>query len=383
LVLALSVAILPRAADGEWAWVTGLGITSSYDSNVQRAPDGESDFVFEIGPSVGMKYGGTSVNLTGRYNVSANLYARHQSLNQISQNATLDADLSHAMKFMLPRESTIHFKETFYNAPYLPGFESSATSTSDVTTGGVQTPRNTTTRNTFEVNESTPLTQLTQLQLSYVNTYTWYQDPTLIDGFSNEIAMGLSTDLSRIDTLSGTGSYERFDAYGGPVTHIYSLTVEETHEFSPVTKGTGDVGVGYAVLPELTHPQSSFIGGLSGSTRLTKTIRLDGHIGRNFSTSSGIGNAPLISDVGTISIEDRFTTFLTGIVSVNAARNFSLPGLFRIDTHTYETAANLRYRFTTWLECNLRYLYSHQEDFGDAPYKFNRTVVGLNFQAQW
>jgi len=363
--------------------MTGLSVGTGYDSNVQLTQNGESDYVFEVGPSMEMKYRGASVELTGDYNISASTYAMHRDLNQISQNLILDADISNAMTFILPKESAIHVRETFYNAPYLPGFQPSASSTTDVTTGGVRTPRNTTTRNVFQIDESTPLTQLTKVGVSFINSFTWYQDPTLTDDVSHEVRIGLSTDLNRIDTLSEGVSYQRYEPYGGPITNIYHLGIRNEHKFSPITTGAVDVGYGWVVLPAPTKPESSFVGGFSGSTELTKTLSLSGRIEHGFSTSSGVGNTALLSDLGNLYIEERFTGFLTGRLSLNAARNYSLPGHNGVDIRTWETAADLGYKLTSWLGTNLRYSYSRQADIGDFPYRFDRSVIGLNLQAGW
>jgi len=377
------VAGFPGVAHGEWQWMTGLSVGTGYDSNVQLTQNGESDYVFEVGPSMEMKYRGASVELTGDYNISASTYAMHRDLNQISQNLILDADISNAMTFILPKESAIHVRETFYNAPYLPGFQPSASSTTDVTTGGVRTPRNTTTRNVFQIDESTPLTQLTKVGVSFINSFTWYQDPTLTDDVSHEVRIGLSTDLNRIDTLSEGVSYQRYEPYGGPITNIYHLGIRNEHKFSPITTGAVDVGYGWVVLPAPTKPESSFVGGFSGSTELTKTLSLSGRIEHGFSTSSGVGNTALLSDLGNLYIEERFTGFLTGRLSLNAARNYSLPGHNGVDIRTWETAADLGYKLTSWLGTNLRYSYSRQADIGDFPYRFDRSVIGLNLQAGW
>lgn len=377
------MAVLPDVAEGDWEWMTVLDVGARYDSNVQLVANGESDTVYRVGPNVGMKYQGTSVDMKGNYNIYADIYTRHQNLNQITQNLMLDAEIGRMMTFILPKTSTLELRESFYNAPYLPGFQSSSVTSSNGTTGGVSTPRNTTTRNVFEVDESTPLTQLSQFKVAYVNSYTWYQDPTLIDGATNEISIGLSTDWSRIDTISETGSYQRYDPFGGPITHIYSLSVEEKHDFSPVTKGTVDLGIGWVVFPALNQTQDSFIGGLSGSSRLTETLELRGGVGRNFSTNSGIGNTTLISDFGNAAVDDRLTSFLTASLSLNAARNYSLKGLTKVDIRTWESAADLRYQFTTWLQGALGYSYLRQDTFGGDQFSFNRSVVALSFQMKW
>jgi hypothetical protein len=324
-----------------------------------------------------MKYQGASMKLKGDYNVYADIYTRHRDLNQITQNLELDADIS------LPKASALLVRESFYNAPYLPGFQPSTVASSNGTTGGISTPRNTTTRNVLEINESTPLTQLSRLELAYVNSYTWYQDPTLLDGATNEIRMGLSTDWTRTDILSGTGTYQRYDPFGGPITHIYVLSAEEAHDFSPVTRGKIDLGIGWVVFPALEETQDSFIGGFSGSTKLTETLDVSANVGRSFSTDSGIGNTTLISDFVNAAIEDRLTTYLTGSLSFNAARNSSLKGLSKVDIRSQQATADLRYHFTTWLQADLGYSYLRQKDFEADLYSFIRNVVSLNFQAQW
>lgn len=360
-----------------------MGVTARYDSNVEMTSHGESDTVYVIGPRGGMEYSGTQVDMKAGYNISANIYTRHRNFNRISQSLTLVGDISRAMNFMLPRESTLNVSDTLYSAPFFPDFETLVVPSPDVTTGGVRTPRNSSVRNVFGISESTPLTHLTKIQIGYKNAYTSYQEPTLVGSVTNGVTIGLSTVWSRIDTLSGSGSYQRFNPYGGPITHTYSLGVGETHIFSPVTTGTVNLGVGSAALPGLKKPRYIFIGGLSGSTQLTEALTLNAEIARGFSTSSGITNRVLIQDSATVSLKEHFTNYLSGRASLNASRNYSITGLGHIDIRSQRTAIGLQYQLTQWLQSSLDYSFFRQEAFEDDPYNLNRSVISLHLQAQW
>ncbi len=385
--MVLSLAVIPGTAHGRWQWSSELGLTARYDSNVELTPKGHSDMVYVIGPQVGMKYESADVEITGSYNLSAELFATHHNLNQASQNLTVETDVSRMMASILPNESTLRFTEVMYNVPILPNFQSLVTPSADVTTGGVSTPRTKTFRNFFEIMESSPLSALTRIQFSYQNMYTQYQDPALVDSQTNGVTIDLSHDLSRTDTLTAGSSYSRFNPYGGAISHLYALTVGDQHSFSPVFTGSASLGVGAAVLPDLNQPQYTAYGNVSISRKINERLQLGAQANRSFGTNSGITGAVLITDSGTVSLDQQFTKFLSGKAALNAARNYSLGaekaiGVL-IDVHSQGASIGLNYQFTSWLVSNLEYQYTRQETFGSYRADLTRNQYSFTLQAKW
>lgn len=385
--MVLSLAVIPGVAHGRWQWPLALDLTARYDSNVQLTPKGRSDMVYVVGSQVGMKYESADVEMTGSYNLSAELFATHHNLNQASQSLALDTDVSRMMASILPNESTLRFTEVMYHVPGLPNFQSLVNPSADATTGGVSTLRTKTFRNIFGINESTSLSPVTKINFSYRNIYTQYQNPALVDSQTNGVTIGLSHYLSRTDMLTAGSSYTRFNPYGGAISHLYALTVGDQHSFSPVFTGSASLGVAAALLPDLNQPQYAVNGNLSISRKVNERLQLGVQADRNFGTSSGITSTVLITDSGTVSLDQQFTKFLGGKAALNAARNYSFGaakaiGLL-VDVHSQGAMIGLNYRFASWLASNLEYQYTRQETFGSYRADLTRNQYSFTLQSKW
>jgi hypothetical protein len=388
VALGLSLAVIPGTVYGGWQWSLGLGAGTRYDTNVQIASDGHPDMVNSVNSQVGMNYQGSNVNLSGTYSLGFELFETYKNLNRASQSLSLNGDLTRMMGPVLPDNSTLRFSETIVDAPFLPNFQSAVSPNPSVTTGGVSTPRTSTFLNFLTISESSPISARTGINFSYQNSYTTYQDPALVDSMTNGVAMGLSHDLSRTDTLSANASYSRFDPHGGGPSFTYMLTVGGKHLFSEVITGNINLGVGAAVLPNLNHPEYINMGNLSLSWSLSEKLQLSVTAGRNFSTNNGgIANTVLVTDSGTVSLNRQMTKFLSANVALNAARNYSLGSVtsagFHTDLHTQDVNFGLNYQLATWLSGNLSYNYTRQEAAGSTEGDLVRNQYIFALRANW
>ncbi|HTN42837.1 MAG TPA: hypothetical protein VMN77_03475 [Nitrospiria bacterium] len=388
VALGLSLAVIPGTVYGGWQWSLGLGAGTRYDTNVQIASDGHPDAVYSVNSQVGMTYQGSKMNLTGSYGLGFELFQTYKNLNRASQSLSIDGDLSRMMGPVFPDNSTLHFSEMMVDAPFLPNFQSAVAPNPSVTTGGVSTPRTNTFLNFFSISESSPITARTGIQFSYQNTYTTYDDPALVDSLTNVFAIGLSHDLSRVDTVNGNVSYSRFDPHGGGPSFTYMLTVGEKHIFSEVMTGSVNLGAGAAVLPSSNHPDFISMGNMSLTRSLSEKLQLSVMGGRNFSTNNGgIANTVLITDSGTVSLSRQMSRFLSANVALNAARNYSLGSAtsagFHTDIHSQNVNVGLNYQFATWLNGHLSYNYTRQEEAGSTQGDLIQNQYIFALQGHW
>lgn len=395
------VAVLPPAAHALTQWNLGLNLTSRYDTNIELTEKAQSDMVYIAGSQVGMNYQGADVDLAGNYNLGVELFGTHHDLNHAAQSLNMSGNLSRMLAHGLPNQSTLTFSESIVYAPNLPLFSSNAlnqtsTGTSlvqgvptvDVSTSGVGTPRTTTFRQAFSLSGNTPLSPLTRLNLTYSNNYTHYQDPSLVDSWTNGFLIGLRHDVSRTDTLTGDASYTRFNPYGGGISHAYSLTGGDQHSFSPVFTGSAAVGVGAVVYPNQIQNQNqtqyTMNGNLSVSRQISETLQVSLWVSRNFGTGSGISRIPLVQNVGTVTLNQQFTQFLQMHVALNAARNYSLGGAAsKTNVLSRAVDVGLNYQITAWLESELDYSYYRQDSFEPNQPDLSRNLYSFALRARW
>ena len=362
-------------------------MTTRYDSNVQLLPDGQSDMVYVIGPQVGMKYQGTNMDVTASYGLQAELFANHHNLNQVLQNLSLDTDFGRMLMSALPKGSTFHVHELMSYTPTLPNFQSLVTPSPGVTTGGVITPLTRTFTNVFGIDDTTPLSTLTRIEVAYSNSYTNFQDPSLIDTQTNHIQLSVGHDVSRTDVVTTGYSYSRVNAYGGPITHLHSISVGDKHEFSPIMTGTVEGGAVAMILPDQNRPEFSAQGSLSISRQFKEQVRLNARVSQETNTFSGIVNTALITDTGALSLSRQFTPSLGGEVSVNVARNYSTNAEKRtgvlIDIRSQGASLGLHYQVTSWLLSDLTYGYLRQETFGSYQDGLIDNQCSFTLRAKW
>jgi hypothetical protein len=260
--------------------------------------------------------------------------------------------------------------------------------TVDVSTSGVGTPRSNTFRQSFGLSDATPLSSLTRLNISYSNSFSHFQDPSLVDGWTNGVLIGINHDMSRTDTINATTSYSRYNPYGGGISNTYSLTGGDQHQFSPVFTGSAALGVGAAVYPNQTNNQNQAQYTMNGNLSVTRKINEDLDVSinasRGFGTGSGIAKIPLVTNVGTVTLDQRFTQFLRLTVALNAARNYSLGGAAD-KTNVLSRGADLvlNYQFTSWLVGDLMYSYYRQDSFESGQPDLSRNQYSFALRARW
>ena len=373
-----------------------------YDTNIELTEKAQSDMVYIVGSAVGMNYEGAEVNMNGNYNLGVELFETHHNLNHAAQSLNLSGDLSRLLAPVLPNESTLSFTESIVYAPNLPLFTSNAlnqpnTGTSlipglptvDVSTSGVGTPRTSTFRQAFSLSDMTPLSPLTRLNLSYSNNFTHYQDPSLVDSWTNGVIIGLRHDVSRTDTLTADTSYSRFNPYGGGISNTYSLTGGDQHSFSPLFTGSAAAGVGAVVYPNQIQNQNqtqyTMNGNLSVSRKINENLQVGASASRGFGTGSGIAKIPLVTNVGMVTLDQQFTKLLSMKVALNAARNYSLGGDPASKTNVLSRGVDvgLNYDITSWLESGLFYSYYRQDSFEPNQPDLSRNQYSFALRARW
>jgi len=343
--------------------------------------------VYLVGPKIGIKYEGPDATVTASYRINREGFANHPGLDRFHQDFSVDTDIGRMLSTVLPKGSTIQVQERMIYTPILPNFQSLLTPAADVSNGGVSTGRTNTLRNVFEVNESMPISMLTRIALGYKNSYTQYQDPTLIDSQMNEARFTIRHDISRTDTTSTGYSYRRFNPYGGEVSHLHGLTVGDRHEFSPILKGEASFGVTAAVLPAFNSPKYSGHGTLSVSRQFKNRSNISLRGSRYLDAASGISGIPLITDRATISMTKDLTQALSMEADLNGARNYSIvkeAGTGRpIDIHSQGANIGLHYRLASWLMSDLEYRFYRQERMGNNQTNFTRNLYGFTLRANW
>lgn len=386
-MLILLVAMTPSTAQGRWQFFSELTLTTRYDTNIELTANGRSDMVYLIGPQIGMKYEDADMAITAAYRVNMELFTIHHKLNSAQQDLTADADLSRMLSTVLPKGSTVHVGEILFYTPILPDFESLVNPSSDVTTGGVRTPRTNTLRNVFEIDESMPLSTLSKIGFGYKNSYTQYQDPALVDSQTNEARISFGQDLSRTDTATAGYSYRRFNPSGGEISHLHTLTLGDRHDFSPILSGNAEIGVIAAVLPDFNAPQYSLYSNLSVSRRFKDRVQVSVRGSRNMDASSGIASTPLISDKASLSLNKQFTVALSADADLNVARNYSIGKVKEtrnlIDIHSQGAGIGVHYQFTTWLVSDFEYHYYRQETAGNFQADLSRNQCSFTLRAKW
>ena len=396
------VAVLTPPAHARMQWSLELDATSRYDTNIELTEKAQSDMVYVIGSQVGMKYEGADVNMDGNYNLGFELFTTHHDLDHAAQSLSLNGDLSRLLAPVLPNQSTLNFSESIVYAPSLPLFSSNALNqpntgsslipglpTVDVSTSGVGTQRSSTFRQVFSLSDNTPLSPLTRLNLSYSNNFTHFQDPSLVDGWTNGVVIGIYHDVSRTDTVNATTSYTRFNPYSGGISNTYSLTGGDQHQFSPVFSGSAALGVGAAVYPNQTQNQNQAQYTMNGILSVTRTINENLQVGanasRNFGTGSGIARIPLVSNVATVTLDQQLTKYLSAKAALNAARNYSLGGDPATKTNVLSRGVDvgLKYEITSWLESGLIYSYYRQDSFEPGQPDLSRNQYSFTLRARW
>jgi hypothetical protein len=402
LALILLIAIVPDTAHGRTQWLLDLNLTSRYDTNIQNTEKGESDMVYVVGSQVGLNYQGADVDMAGNYNLGVELFTTHHDLNHAAQSLNLVGDLSRLLAPVLPNQSTLHFSESIVYAPNLPLFSSSGLNQSntsaipgapsvDVSTSGVGTPRSDSFRHGFSLSNVTPLSALTRLNLSYSNNFTHFSDPTLVDGWTNGVRLGIERDVSRTDTLTADTSYTRFNPYGGGISNTYTLTGGDQHKFSPVFTGSAELGVGAVVYPnqiqnqKQSQAQYTMNGNLILTRKINENLQMSATLSRGFGTGSGIATVPLVTNIGSVTLDQQFTQFLRLTAALNAARNYSLGGDLATKTNVLSRGANfgLIYQIASWLESELDYSYYRQDSFESGQPDLSRNLYSFTLRARW
>ena len=362
-------------------------MTTRYDTNIQLTANGQPDRVTLVGPRVGMKYEGADVTISAGYRVNVELFATHQELNRVRQDLSVETDFSRMLGAVLPKQSRIRIREMIVYTPILPDFESLVAPSPDETTGGVRTPRTNTLRNVFEINDSMPLSTVTKIAFGYKNSFTRYQDPSLIDSMMHEARISFSQDLSRTDTATTAYSYRLFDPHGGEDTYLHTLLLGDRHEFSPILTGKAEMGGIATVLPDRDKPQYSAHGALSVSRRFKDRLQLSARLGHTVDASSGIANTVLITDSGALSLNRQFTSALSADTALNVARNYSM-GKDKttgrpIDIYSQGVSMGVHYQFTSWLTSDFEYRYYRQETKGSFQADLTRNLYSISLRAQW
>ena len=125
-------------------------------------------------------------------------------------------------------------------------------------------------------------------------------------------------------------------------------------------------------------------GNLSVSRKINENLQVGATASRGFGTGSGIAKIPLVTNVGTVTLDQQFTQFLRLRAALNAARNYSLGGTAtKTNVLSRGVDVGLIYEIASWLESGLIYSYYRQDSFEPGQPDLSRNQYSFTLRARW
>lgn len=359
-----------------WGQTTGFYVTPSfsvsevYDDNIfSRTSDSrrESDFITRFIPAVQAGYQSVPLTVLGRYSLNAEVFARHQALNNEQARHLAALDLRY-----IPLRPLTFSANASYTRTQTPGELNPLT--------GIEAPRSRAESFAFSPSIGYQLDPLTSI--SGQHSFTRNKQRGGVSNDTNTSSINLQRRFGRQDSGTITYSFRHFqfrdgDASGSDSSITHATTLTWSHELTPLTSLSIQGGARFtegAVDPEV-------------SVALQHKLR-QGQLSLTYARSqtTAIGLAQTI-DTESASITASHQPFRFLEISIT-------PAFFRnerqdFETRVYSLRMNASYQLTKWISLVGSYQFSFQEGIfssaagGTPGQEILRNIVSVQLVASF
>ena len=378
-MLLLSLLSTPVHAEPRWQIIPSVSLLASYDDNLFLQKDREEDVLTQAGVRIAPRYRGTGLSLVGSYGFQMETFARHPEENRITQDGSVQADLSRGFQRFV-RSGNITAYESFTFTSDLQGyyFDEERQQVGSLSNYGIHTQRTDSFRNAFTLALSAPMTSRWTLQGRYGNLLTEYKDSLLVDNMTHSLMIGTSYPLGQTTPYTELESslirWEKKDSY----SHRLSLGVR--HTLSREWKMDLHTGI-LRFDSEGEKIRDTLNAGLTFSRQGHYHMISLGY-SNTINPAAGIGTHPPIAQL----FHANWTTLINPEVSSSLGGSYAInTSLLETDleTRSYTVTAGMGYRVNKWLQANLSASHFNQDSNTPLADSLQREMVSLTLTGTW
>lgn len=322
-------------------------IEESYDSNATLGSNNDKgDFLTSVSPRIDMVNERKGLVLNGSYSLNSRYYSRESGLNYISHSGQIGANMDISRRFSV-------------------SMSDSATYTRDsreTDDAGIQLPLSGILTNNISLALSHKWSQLTTVTLRGSDSFSKYDESSLIDSRTDTAGVDLSRQLTSLTSanVSYTFTNFHFERNGENDVQSHSFQLGASNNFSPDLSLNLSGGVVYSGEIGDKYDWTA----QAGLSKRFHMSSLTLSYSRDVTAPSGLTDEINISDRGSLAWSQTLSRTLSMVLSGSYSENHSEPtSLLRIKS--YDASISTDWRPNSWLSFGAGY--SRFQQWAEGP----------------